>query len=333
MKIFGDGREEPRDCGQYGFSMQGFLPELNATKLALHFVNYHSRLPLLSYKTPDQDTIDATSPGAVAARAAELAPIYVAEGLSPDEAAQKSLETAEALTTSNYANNTRYFAEYPEDIRMFGFSFNTSLVRTGMLLSGEVSHHLDFPFQIASSELISAAFSPIQFDAGFPQSTLGSFGADEIVTGFIERDKTQATLEIIQLFGPRLGASQSFISADIGWVHVHDMPDPDVLPLEAPGGATADSWGYRVVGQLTYTSVFGGLNLKPRIVWIHDVNGTTPAPFVSFVERRKSLGFGLGADLANTWTADLSYTTFFGAGLNNLVNDRDFVRFRLAYSF
>lgn len=333
MKIFGNGREEPGDLGQYGFSLRAIAPELNATKFAFHFVNYHSRLPLQSFITPDQNTIDATSPDEVAARAAELEPIYVAEGLSPDAAAQQSLETAEALTTSNYANNTRYFAEYPEDILMFGFSFNTSTVRTGTLLSGEVSHHLDYPLQIDSSELITAAFSPIQFDAGFPQSTLGSFGANEIVTGFIERDKTQAALEIIQLFGPRFGAAQTLISTNIGWIHIHDMPDSDVLALQPPGSATADSWGYHIVGQLNYSSVFGGLNLKPRIVWGHDVNGTTPGPYVSFLEGRKSLGFGLGFEFANSWTADMSYTTFFGAGQENLLHDRDFIRFRLAYSF
>ena len=41
----------------------------------------------------------------------------------------------------------------------------------------------------------------------------------------------------------------------------------------------------------------------------------------------------LGADYLNAWSADLSYTDFFGAGRYNLINDRDFVSFNVKYSF
>ena len=42
---------------------------------------------------------------------------------------------------------------------------------------------------------------------------------------------------------------------------------------------------------------------------------------------------GLGASYQSTWSADLSYTDFFGAGRYNLVNDRDFLALNIKYSF
>ncbi|MBW2493156.1 MAG: DUF1302 family protein, partial [Deltaproteobacteria bacterium] len=73
MKIPTLGRDEPDDQGQFGFTIQSFFQFMNGAKLALHFVNYHSRLPLISGRTADQQAIDETSDAAVDARAAVLA--------------------------------------------------------------------------------------------------------------------------------------------------------------------------------------------------------------------------------------------------------------------
>ena len=45
---------------------------------------------------------------------------------------------ATALATHEYAQTARYFTEYPEDIQLFGVSFNTQLATTGIALQGEV---------------------------------------------------------------------------------------------------------------------------------------------------------------------------------------------------
>ena len=39
------------------------------------------------------------------------------------------------------------------------------------------------------------------------------------------------------------------------------------------------------------------------------------------------------ANYLDRWTADLSYTDFFGAGRYNLLNDRDIVAANIKYSF
>jgi hypothetical protein len=340
LKIPGRGRDEPRSQGQWGIALQAFVPRLNATKFGLHFVNYHSRLPLLSGETADASAVALTSQAAVDARAAAL----VQAGLSPAQAQG----AASLLTVSGLANETGYFAGYPEDIQMLGLTFNTATLRTGTLVAGELSHHFDAPFQILPAVVLQGALSPLLFDPSVGNGPLGSYGPNQTVRGFVELDKTQLALNLTQLLGPRLGADLALVSLDVGWIHVHDMPSRSRLPLSAPGITStgnpdepyprdrlpsADSVGYRLLAQLNYTSVLGGLNVSPRVFFAHDAYGVTPGPFTAFVEDRKALGAGVGFDFLNAWTADLSYTSFFGAGRFNLLRDRDALRFNLTYYY
>ena len=348
LKVPGRGRDTPAEQGQFGFALQAIVPQLNATKLGLHFVNYHSRLPLVSGLTADANAVSDTSQAAVDAQAAVLAPIYESEGLSPEEADAAAQATASQLTVSGLANESGYFAEYPRNVKMLGLTFNTATIRTGTLVAGEVSHHFDFPFQVYAPAVLGGALSPLEFDPAFGQGPLGRFGPDEVVTGFIRRGKTQVSLSLTQLFGPRLGAARTVFSFDLGWVHVHDMPDVEDLPLNAPGLTstgdpdrplplnrfpTADSLGYRLLAQLTYTSVFGGLNISPRVLFTHDPLGVTPGPFSAFIEDRMTVNVGVGVDYLSTWTADLSYTSIFGAGRYNVRRDRDFLRFNVVFHY
>ena len=342
MSIPGRGVHEPSNQGQGGLTLQAIVPSLNSTKLALHFISYHSRLPVISARTADASAVAATSLAAVTARAAALAPVYAAQGLSPAQSALAAATAASTLTIGEYASQASYFTEYPEDIRMLGFSFNTATLRTGTLISGEISHHFDFPFQINPQDVFNAAFSPIEFTPSFGKGPLGAFGPGEVVPGFVRLGKTQVELGLRQLLGPRFGASQSVLGVDVGWVHVHDMPNSDPLRLSAPGVTgprdfdhlpNADSCGYRLLAGLTYDGVLGGLTVQPHVGWFQDVNGTTPGPGGGFVAGRKAFSVGVAVDYTNTWLLQLDYTSLFGAGRFNLINDRDFVRFQLSYFY
>ncbi len=60
-----------------------------------------------------------------------------------------------SVTNSN-ANSGRYFIEYPEGIRMYGASFNTTLDGPGIAVQGEVSYRDNAPLQIDDVELLPA---------------------------------------------------------------------------------------------------------------------------------------------------------------------------------
>jgi hypothetical protein len=306
------------------------MPGTNATRISAHMARYHSRLPIISGRTASQQAIDQTSQAEVDALAASLVPAYVSTGLTPGEAASAAEQTAGSLTTSGYANQAGYVVEYPEDITMLGLSFSTATARRGLLLSGELSHHRDFPFQINLGDVFAATLSPIEFTGA--NSQLGSFGANANIKGYSRHDRTQATLGMTQFFGPRFGAAQTAANADFAMVYVHDMPGSSEPQLHATLPPTATSWGYRLGGSLIYNGVFGGLTLVPALLWTHDVNGATPAPLGTFLEDRKSITAALGVSFINQWTANLSYTNFLNSS-ESLIRDRDLLRFRVSYNF
>lgn len=326
-------REYPEDSGQYGIALQAITRGRNAFKIGLHFIKYHSRLPLVGSLTASQSAIDATSQEDVDAVSGQLLPVYLEAGLSPEEAEVSAQDTAADLVLNQYIGQAGYFTEYPEDIKMVGLTFNTATMRTGTLVAAEVSHHLDYPFQIALDQVYDASLSPVQFDDSYKDNAIGVFGADARISGFERLDRTQGSASATQLFGRRLGASQTTLGVDAAFVYVHDLPGSGDAPLQAPGGGDDLSWGYRISGQLEYNSVFGGVNLLPRLIFAHDVDGYTPGPLSTFKEDRKLISVGLRAEYINRWIVDLSYTNFFDGEPSNPLVDRDHVRFRVSYGF
>jgi len=322
--------QEASDSGQFGIAYRLYAPELNDTEFGFYYINYHSRVPIINATTGTQ---------------------AAAAGL--DSQGRTYVETA------------RYFTSYPEDIKLLGFSFNTTLGQWGVALQGEISHRKDAPLQIDDVEILFAALgaqdnlSPGNTAAkDFANSgQLGLIPFETDIPGFIERDITQSQFTATKLFGPLLQASESVLLAEVALTYVHDMPDKDELRLEGPGtyasgnsalaahpsvpdlvessGHFADtsSWGYRVVGRLDYSNVFRSINLSPRFAWQHDVRGISPGPGGNFIKGRKIVTFGVAASFQHQWTADLSYTRYFGAGRYNLLNDRNFVATNIKYSF
>ncbi|MEZ5533827.1 MAG: DUF1302 domain-containing protein [Steroidobacteraceae bacterium] len=188
---------EPDDQGQYGVNMKLYLPNFgNGTEFGLYFINYHSRLPLISGRTGTRAGIGnsiggLTAVGAAAqglaaglpfgAAVATAAQVAVARAaaaggnLSLATATQYATiganthlqggnVTAQAtnIGTHEYAKTAGYFTEYPEDIKLIGLSFNTQLQRTGIALQGEVSYRLDAPLQFDDVELLFAALTPFE---------------------------------------------------------------------------------------------------------------------------------------------------------------------------
>lgn len=316
------------DSGQYGLAYRIYVPELGDTELGFYYMNYHSRLPIISARTG----------------------------------------TLAGLGSGDYAGSARYFTEYPEDIQLLGASFNTQVGTTGWALQGEVSYKKDVPLQVDDVELLFAALSPLAIPeaaSGMPgtgtflantnQVAPGGVGFATEVPGYIERDVGQVQMTATRVYANMLGADQMALAGEIGVMHVNDMPDQDELRLEAPGTYTsgnpahtaagvqpateragnfadATSAGYQVRARLTYNNAVGPVALSPTLAFRHDFSGNSPGPGGPFLEGRKAITLGLEANLRNQWTAAVSYASFFGAGRQNLINDRDFISFNIKYS-
>ena len=271
-----------------------------------------------------------------------------------------------AVTLTNTSPSSgAYFIEYPEDINLYGLSFNTNIGDSGISLQGELSYRDNVPLQVDDVELLFAALSPLNPLIPEPAlrftSQLGEYGPGETIRGWERHKMSQLQFTATKLFGPSswLGTDQAVLLGEIGFTEVWDLPDPEVLRYNGPGTdtgggpsavtggnlrnpvteprewfATPFSWGYRLITRLDYNNAFGTpINLFPRLAFNHDVNGITPGPGGNFVEGRKSLTVGVAATYLEKWGADLSYTAFLGSDRHYLLHDRDYVSFNIKYSF
>jgi hypothetical protein len=343
-----EGKIEPDDGGQYGLRLGVFLPDFNDTEVALYHVNYHSRRPLVSGRVSN----------------------FTTESLAQDLAMISTTTITEdnihELGAFSLAKN-----EYPEDIKLYGLSFNTTIGETAF--AGEFTFRQDEPLQIDDVELLYAAmpeqlaYAGLRDDlAGISQLSVGdaiSFvEPGELAQGYIERDTSQIQFTATHLFGPSLGADSWAVVGEVGVVQVHNMPEYDEMRLNVSGTgrsgvitgpgttdystlhlglsngpeekefATASSWGYRLIAKGDYFNLYNGINFSPRFVFSHDVNGNTPDPMFLFIEDRKSLGVTANFNYQNAWSLDVSYNSFWGGGDTNTFSDRDYVSFNLKYS-
>ena len=293
--------------GQYGAALKWFLPDFNqGTEFGFHFVNYHSKLPLISGRTGTQvgignsvgtlTAVIATAQalaggqpiaGAIAIGAGAGASAAAANGgnLSLATAAQYATIAANTvigggsastqasnLATHEYAKTASYFTQYPEDIQLFGVSFNTQLGQTGIALQGEVSYRHDVPLQFDDVELLFAALTPFEAVAlgaqGVPLPAtctpalptlsrcgqLGAFGVDQEVPGWGRFDVWQGQVTATKAFPPMLGASQLVAVLEAGMTHVDGMPDkesggPAGLGLRLNGPGTSVSGNVPLAGR------------------------------------------------------------------------------------
>ena len=329
---------DPSDDGQFGVKLGYYSPELGETEFGLYYMNYHSRRPVFSGITAD----------------------FTQAALAHDVGMLASTE----ITYDNYTDLkafSRVELDYIEDIKLYALSFNTAIGTTSV--AGEVTYRQDEPLQIDDVELLFAAMpQQLANDLNRPEldgiSQMPVFAGGSRANGYILSDTLQAQVTLTNLWGPSFGASQMTTLFEIGGIDIRDMPDQDVLRLNGPGTGrnggvagkeglelalqdgvetnpfpSAFAWGYRFIGKLDYNDVFAGINISPKIVFSHDVNGITPDPLFLFVEDRKSMSLGLGFDYQNRWSADFSYNSFFGGvGTTNQMEDRDYVSFNIKYS-
>ena len=386
------GRDRtPEDSGQWGLAMRYLAEDLNDTEFGFYFMNYHSRLPTVGAQKGSRDGLLAglaaaqavgsstsATTKAVTAEVTRKVQAAVAAGLIPQQNAAAVIGAqvkeqvggiASALAIDRYGKSGQYFLEYPDDIQLFGVSFNTVLGASGWALQGEYSFRRDAPLQRAERVVLGEGLRPIatglelaeaaakaaailQDDptnqqkqaaaaaAGAAYQTFQNNYTPDKVQGYIERDVSQVQATATKIFGPTLGADGLVFVTELALMHVHNMPDKNTAPLESPAGGTLEtgeadadgtSWGYRVAARLDYNNAIGGANLHPYTQFLHDVSGNSPAPSGPFVEDRTALTLGVRADYLSRWQADIGYTRYAGKG--NELSDRDFVSASVKYSF
>ncbi len=204
---------EPDDGGQYGIALRYFAEKLAGSEFGIYYMNYHSRTPYLGGVTSMNPTVPVSSipPALIAALTPQLGdppwPFVPGDLLRPLGGA-----------------NPQYFAEFPEDIELFGASFATNFA--GFAVSGEVSYRPDYPVQINATEILTAALGYAPYSTVTPLVFAAGFG--QPVSGYDLLPVTQAQVTFIRFFDQVLGASRLSFAAEIGGNWVGSLPDQSV---------------------------------------------------------------------------------------------------------
>ncbi len=297
----------PSDSGQYGVALRYLATEANNTEFGFYVMNYHSRTPLVSGTTGTP----ATSPSSLAS---------ILTG-GPLNAAQNG--------------TVRYFAEYPENIKLYGLSFNTA-APGGVALQGEYSYRPNQPLQINGAEVILALLGLPNVITGFTQIPGAPTGAtsaalvapNSYIQGWRRAKMSQFQMTATKGWPNVMGAEQLVLVGEAGanWFHSLEpglrfsgpgafLPATQFGAALTSGGSaqtegflTSFSWGYRVAARLEYANALFGGTLAPRYAWAHDVKGVGP----NFNQGVKSQSFGISWDYQRKWIVDASFTMFSG---------------------
>jgi hypothetical protein len=301
----------PSDDGQFGLALRYLATDLNNTEFGVYYMNYHSRIPLFS-------GIKGT-PSSALTGTALLTPICAAA----------------ALRSLCHTGTASYFAEYPEDIRLFGLSFNTA-GPAGIALQGEFSYRPNLPVQYATPELLLASLGLPNLITGYtqiPGAPTGATAAALVPDGSYMQGWKRLKSSQMQVTGTKswpnmLEAEQLVLVGEVGFNWFHSLPS-DVkfngpgtyLPATQLGSVVSSafsvnpdtylteySWGYRLAARLEYNNLLFGGNVSPRAAFTHDVSGVGP----NFNEGVKSASLGVAWEYQRRWVVDMQYTTFFG---------------------
>jgi len=208
---------DARDDGQWGLAFRYFAPALD-TEFGLYAMNYHSRTPAFSATAPGLDAYVAAAQAAVAIGQPATAPLVV-------------------------AGNSEYFLEYPEDIRLYGLSFSTTLP-TGTAWSGEVSYRPNAPVLFNTTDILFAGVGPLaQINPAFALFDNASLlngvpGAD--LNGYNRKEITQFQTTFTHFFDQVMGASRLTLVGEVGVVHVGGLESSSEVrygrdPIYGPG--------------------------------------------------------------------------------------------------
>ncbi len=220
--------QHPTGIGEGGIAIRDTVPSLNDAEFGLYFENYDSRTPFVNFRTGNANINGLGGALGVLPNPA-LSFLF---GLPPHPS---------PYYANTYVSTTSYFAAYPKDIKLVGFSYNFS-APGGWAIQGEVSHRFDQPIQLAGADLALDVNAPAICLAG-PVSPLlaaactaakndpviqaagGIHKFDSVIQGWKPYDVTQWQTTATKLFSamPSLSINSIALIGEIGFDYMHNF--------------------------------------------------------------------------------------------------------------
>ncbi|UVE16462.1 DUF1302 domain-containing protein [Pseudomonas sp. LS44] len=338
-----------KNDGQFGVNFKYIAEELNSTEFGAYFVNYHAKEPTIAADLGDYQGLNLAQVAQGVCVGAGLG------GACANPAVLANFATAAGgLATLDVANQVNAHREYVEDIRMYGFSFNTTVGNASVF--GELAYRPNMPIGIATTDdLLGDLLLQAPRLAGGGAVNIGgqSVQLGDEIHNYERVEMYNTSLGTIYNFGPGLSFDSLFGIAELASEHLRGSD----LQYQAYNGTNRyysgrgnnsyvgnadrdnrddqvnkNAYGYTLVLSGTWNDVFAGVNLSPYAVYKDDFSGNS-YQLGNFVEGRKAYTLGVKASYLNSLEAELQYTEFYGAGENNGARDRDNVGVNVKYSF
>ena len=305
MRRAADG--EARSQGQYGFAARYYADWMGqGTDLGAYFVNFHSKLPIAEFSAVEPNATQIYSGlcgGNMMMPATFCTQLLIT--LQPQPPGPKYIYRLTGLTVAygldaaavGGGDYKAVRAYYPEDIKMFGASFNTSVTLLpevfgdGMALSGDLAYYPSMPFQvdpleINAHDLAAAGFVTQPGDA--PIYTGETVAPGQWIPGARETKALHGSFTSLSTLTPsnwfvkNTGGDFAVLVANFGFQYLPDAegnrfatplngshPNPGVANTIGdiciqnkycslkPQYADSFSWGYRLYAYQDYHTAFG----------------------------------------------------------------------------
>jgi len=342
LNFFGDGvqplatsiriadPEEGKNSGEFGVRLGHNAEWLNGgTELALYFVNYHSKLPIVEFSNGLLDIL----PG-------KPYPDWRYRQAFPEDI---KLYGASFATTIDELLN-------------------------GTAIAGEIVFQPDLPFQLSAGEsMLARAADKLYAFYGIPMvastlpydHTIGAFPEGFTRTDAISGQlATVSTLSTSDTVTSALGADLIMLVANWGFQYLPNVSStqlnamsvtrsenqmPSRAPFPLPGLIDPNfpvlhpdtfSHGYRLIANVQYNNVFDTpWTLTPGIQFGQDFHTSAGPIGPGFLDNRKTLSLGVRGSYQNTWNAGIQWTATRGNELQNSFTDRDFMTIDVSYAF
>ncbi|MBK3431514.1 DUF1302 domain-containing protein [Pseudomonas fluorescens] len=351
FKVASIGKDiNAKNDGQFGLSFRYLAEALNSTEFGFYFVNYHAKEPMIASSTGNTN-LNLDSLSSVATNGALTSYNSLRQAASTSPVAAQALGLVNGASIVELGNLTTTRREFPENIRMYGLSFNTTVADASVF--GELSYRPNLPIG-------KAALNDTVFDA-FSQSSQLFQGQTVNVGGTqIDKNTTLHNYERVEAFNGSLGTIYNFgpgLSFDniLGTAEVaSEMIRGSSLKYQAFDGSTRyyagrgnkeysggfgrdqqidrNAYGATVLLVGTWNDVYAGVNLSPYIIYKDDFKGNSYSGG-NFIEGRKAYTLGLKASYMSSLETELQYTSFYGAGRSNVARDRDNIGLNIKYLF
>nr|WP_322939767.1 DUF1302 domain-containing protein [Pseudomonas sp. s4] len=344
-----------KNDGQYGFSFRYIAEELNSTEFGFYFVNYHAKEPTIYADLNGYEGVDLQA----------LATVLGGGVFDP-----ALVPAAGGLATVDLLGSTQAKREYAEDIRMYGFSFNTTINETSVF--GELAYRPNLPVGISATNDLLGDIVLQGAQLADTSGITGPNAGTALISGqWVGRDGSVSNSRRVEAFNISVGAIHNFGNvlsfdslfgvAEIASEHLRgdSLKYNSVQATAVPGVlapqerciagrantsystdaamakqdcASRDAYGYTLVLSGTWNDVYAGVNLSPFAVFKHDFQGNGHQTG-NFIEDRKAYTVGLRASYLNSLEAEIQYTEFMGGGQSNSGRDRDNIGLNVKYSF